>query len=162
MSEDIYHPRRRTVTDPNGVGRTKKAPARKVDLGAVADFPELPARVRLDNGEEHWLAKARDGQYRLMSMICPHAYGRVVKWDRAFCVPTRLALRRVPGHLRKRAAGAAVLSRGRDRQRTTGGPNPRRYRPIGYPRTAAGMGDPPSSKLPLVSIRLLVYNRYQI
>jgi nitrite reductase/ring-hydroxylating ferredoxin subunit len=87
MSEDIYHPRRRTVTDPNGVGRTKKAPARKVDLGAVADFPELPARVRLDNGEEHWLAKARDGQYRLMSMICPHAYGRVVKWDKSFLCP---------------------------------------------------------------------------
>ena len=87
MSEDIYHPRRRTVVDPAGVGKTKNAPARKIDLGAVADFPELPARVRLDNGEELWLSKARDGQYRLLSMVCPHAYGRVVKWDKSFLCP---------------------------------------------------------------------------
>ena len=87
MSEDIYHPRRRTVVDPAGVGKTKNAPARKIDLGAVADFPELPARVRLDNGEELWLSKARDGKYRLLSMVCPHAYGRVVKWDKSFLCP---------------------------------------------------------------------------
>ena len=87
MSEDIYHPRRRTVVDPAGVGKTKNARARKIDLGAVADFPELPARVRLDNGEELWLSKARDGKYRLLSMVCPHAYGRVVKWDKSFLCP---------------------------------------------------------------------------
>ena len=87
MSEDIYHPRRRTVVDPAGVGKTKNAPARKIDLGAVADFPELPARVWLDNGEELWLSKARDGKYRLLSMVCPHAYGRVVKWDKSFLCP---------------------------------------------------------------------------
>ena len=87
MSEDIYHPRRRTVVDPASVGKTKNAPARKIDLGAVADFPELPARVRLDNGEELWLSKARDGKYRLLSMVCPHAYGRVVKWDKSFLCP---------------------------------------------------------------------------
>ena len=87
MSEDIYHPRRRTVVDPAGVGKTKNAPARKIDLGAVADFPELPARVRLDSGEELWLSKARDGKYRLLSMVCPHAYGRVVKWDKSFLCP---------------------------------------------------------------------------
>ncbi len=87
MSEDIYHPRRRTVVDPAGVGKTKNAPARKIDLGAVADFPELPARVRLDSGEELWLSKARDGMYRLLSMVCPHAYGRVVKWDKSFLCP---------------------------------------------------------------------------
>ena len=87
MSEDIYHPRRRTVVDPAGVGKTKNAPARKIDLGAVADFPELPARVRLDNGDELWLSKARDGKYRLLSMVCPHAYGRVVKWDKSFLCP---------------------------------------------------------------------------
>ena len=87
MSEDIYHPRRRTVVDPAGVGKTKNAPARKIDLGAVVDFLELPARVRLDNGEELWLSKARDGKYRLLSMVCPHAYGRVVKWDKSFLCP---------------------------------------------------------------------------
>ena len=44
-------------------------------------------QVRLENGEEHWLAKARDGQYRLLSMVCPHAFGRVVKWDKSFLCP---------------------------------------------------------------------------
>ena len=87
MSDDIYHPKRRAVIDPAGVGRSKNAPARQVDLGAVGDFPELPARVRLDGGEELWLAQARDGQYRLLSMVCPHAYGRVVKWDKSFMCP---------------------------------------------------------------------------
>jgi nitrite reductase/ring-hydroxylating ferredoxin subunit len=87
MSEDIYHPRRRTVIDPGGSARNKYAPARTFDLGAVGDFPTLPARVRLENGEEHWLAKDRNGQYRLLSMVCPHAYGRVVKWDKSFLCP---------------------------------------------------------------------------
>lgn len=87
MSDDIYHPKRRAVIDPTGVGKSKSAPARQVDLGAVGDFPELPARVRLDGGEELWLAQSRDGQYRLLSMVCPHAYGRVVKWDKSFMCP---------------------------------------------------------------------------
>ena len=87
MSQDIYHPRRRAVIDPAGTARDKYAPARSVDLGAVGDFPTLPARVRLDNGEEHWLAKDRDGQFRLLSMVCPHAFGRVVKWDKSFLCP---------------------------------------------------------------------------
>lgn len=87
MSDDIYHPKRRAVIDPTGVGQSKSAPARQVDLGAVGDFPKLPARVRLDGGEELWLAQSRDGQYRLLSMVCPHAYGRVVKWDKSFMCP---------------------------------------------------------------------------
>ena len=87
MSVDIYHPKRRAVIDPEGVGRSKSAPAREVDLGSVGDFTELPARVRLDSGEELWLAQSRDGQYRLLSMVCPHAYGRVVKWDKSFMCP---------------------------------------------------------------------------
>ena len=87
MSDDLYHPKRRAVIDPDGVGKSKSAPARQVDLGAVSDFPELPARVRLDGGEELWLAQSRDGQYRLLSMVCPHAYGRVVKWDKSFMCP---------------------------------------------------------------------------
>ena len=87
MSEDIYHRRRRMVTDPADIGRNKMAPARRVDVGAAADFPSLPARVRLDGGEEYWLAKARDGKYRLLSMVCPHAFGRVVKWEKSFLCP---------------------------------------------------------------------------
>lgn len=87
MSDDLYHPKRRAVIDPTGVGQSKSAPARQVDLGAVGDFPELPARVRLDSGEELWLAQSRDGQLRLLSMVCPHAYGRVVKWDKSFLCP---------------------------------------------------------------------------
>ena len=87
MSEDIYHRRRRMVTDPADIGRNKMAPARRVDIGAATDFPTLPAWVRLDGGEEFWLAKARDGQYRLLSMVCPHAFGRVVKWDKSFLCP---------------------------------------------------------------------------
>ena len=87
MSENIYHRRRRMVTDPADIGGNKMAPARKVDIGAASDFPTLPARVRLDGGEEFWLAKARDGQYRLLSMVCPHAFGRVVKWEKSFMCP---------------------------------------------------------------------------
>ncbi len=87
MNENIYHRRRRMVTDPADIGRNKMAPARRVDVGAATDFPTLPARVRLDGGEEFWLAKGRDGQYRLLSMVCPHAFGRVVKWDKSFLCP---------------------------------------------------------------------------
>ena len=87
MSESIYHRRRRMVTDPADIGRNRMAPARTVDLGAVGDFPALPARVRLEDGEELWLAQSRDGQYRLLSMVCPHAFGRVVKWDKSFLCP---------------------------------------------------------------------------
>ena len=87
MSESIYHRRRRMVTDPVDIGRNRMAPARTVDLGAVGDFPALPARVRLEDGEELWLAQSRDGQYRLLSMVCPHAFGRVVKWDKSFLCP---------------------------------------------------------------------------
>lgn len=87
MSENIYHRRRRMYTDPADIAGNKMAPARRVDLGPLGDFKDLPARVRLENGEEHWLAKARDGQYRLLSMVCPHAFGRVVKWDKSFLCP---------------------------------------------------------------------------
>jgi nitrite reductase/ring-hydroxylating ferredoxin subunit len=87
MSDDLYHPRRRTIIDPTGSARGKYSPARKVDLGSVGDFATLPARVRLENGEEHWLTKDRAGKYRLMSMVCPHAFGRVVKWDKSFMCP---------------------------------------------------------------------------
>ena len=48
MSENIYHRRRRMYTDPVDIAGNKMAPARRVDLGAVGDFKELPARVRLE------------------------------------------------------------------------------------------------------------------
>ena len=59
---------------------------KRVDLGPEAEFTKLPAAV--DLGEwSYFLARARNGTYRLLSSVCPHQMGEVVNWDGVFMCP---------------------------------------------------------------------------
>nr|WP_233567843.1 hypothetical protein [Cohnella faecalis] len=41
-----------------------------IDLGELHAFPELPAKVDI-GPDPYWLVKTNDGEYRLLSGICP-------------------------------------------------------------------------------------------
>ena len=58
----------------------------EVDLGLVDSFEHLPVSVTVD-GESYFLAKGKDGAYRLLSAICPHSWGTIIKWDTCFMCP---------------------------------------------------------------------------
>jgi N-acyl-D-aspartate/D-glutamate deacylase/nitrite reductase/ring-hydroxylating ferredoxin subunit len=47
----------------------------RVDIGAEAEFPNLPAPVEV-GGADYFLIKTRDG-YKLLSRVCPHQGGTV-------------------------------------------------------------------------------------
>jgi len=46
------------------------------DIGAIDDFPNLPAEVVID-GAPYWLVLASGGGYRLLLSVCPHAGGEI-------------------------------------------------------------------------------------
>jgi nitrite reductase/ring-hydroxylating ferredoxin subunit len=58
----------------------------QVDLGLLDSFDQLPAPITVD-GESYFLAKGKDGMYRLLSAICPHSWGTILKWDTCFMCP---------------------------------------------------------------------------
>ena len=59
---------------------------KKVDLGLEASFTEFPYPVSLGR-DDYFLARGKDGGYRLLSAICPHSWGRIVRWDNCFMCP---------------------------------------------------------------------------
>jgi nitrite reductase/ring-hydroxylating ferredoxin subunit len=61
-------------------------PTRELDLGLEASFNELPAPLSIE-GEEYFLSRGKDGGYLLLSAICPHRWGRIVRWDSCFMCP---------------------------------------------------------------------------
>lgn len=48
----------------------------RIDLGPIDGYPSLPAEVSV-NGSPYWLVRCEDGEYRLLSGLCPHAGGEV-------------------------------------------------------------------------------------
>lgn len=48
----------------------------EIDLGHIVDYAALPAEVSIDNAP-YWLVRCDDGEYRLLSGLCPHAGGEV-------------------------------------------------------------------------------------
>ena len=76
---------RPTTVIPGSVGSlqvmTRKV---KIDIGAEADYPELPAMVQA-GGASYFLINTRDG-YKLLSVTCPHQGGTVCdEGDRFIC-----------------------------------------------------------------------------
>ena len=59
---------------------------REFDLGAEESFDELPAPVTVDQ-DEYFLTRDKKGSYRLLSVICPHNWGKIVNWDNCFMCP---------------------------------------------------------------------------
>jgi nitrite reductase/ring-hydroxylating ferredoxin subunit len=59
---------------------------RVVDLGPETSFAAFPAPVSIGK-EEYFLARGKDGAYRLLSVVCPHRWGRIVQWDACFFCP---------------------------------------------------------------------------
>ena len=58
----------------------------EIDLGAESSFADLP--YPLDIGRDHYfLVKDKKDAYRLLSAICPHSWGRIVRWDNCFMCP---------------------------------------------------------------------------
>ncbi len=58
----------------------------EIDLGAEASFPEFPAPLTLED-QDYFLAKGKDGVYRLLSTRCPHQWGEIIEWDTCFMCP---------------------------------------------------------------------------
>ncbi len=58
----------------------------EVDLGAETSFPKFPAPLTLQ-GQDYFLAKGKDGVYRLLSTRCPHQWGEIIEWDTCFMCP---------------------------------------------------------------------------
>ena len=63
-----------------------KAGIREVDLGAETSFPDLPAPLTLQD-QDYFLARGKDGVYRLLSTRCPHRWGEIIEWDTCFMCP---------------------------------------------------------------------------
>ena len=58
----------------------------EIDLGAETSFPEFPAPLTLQD-QDYFLAKGKDGVYRLLSTRCPHRWGEIIEWDTCFMCP---------------------------------------------------------------------------
>ncbi len=58
----------------------------EIDLGAEASFPEFPAPLTLQD-QDYFLAKGKDGVYRLLSTRCPHQWGEIIEWNTCFMCP---------------------------------------------------------------------------
>ena len=66
---------------------TDSAPSTKeIDLGAEGSFEQLPSPISIGK-DDFFLAKGKDGAYHLLSVICPHSWGRIVPWDNCFMCP---------------------------------------------------------------------------
>ena len=58
----------------------------EVDLGAETSFPEFPAPLTVQD-QDYFLAKGKDGVYRLLSTRCPHRWGEIIEWNTCFMCP---------------------------------------------------------------------------
>ena len=61
--------------------------SKEVDLGDAASFTELPATVVIDD-YEFFLAQSKEGNYKLLSSLCPHSWGTIFHEDNCFMCPT--------------------------------------------------------------------------
>ena len=59
----------------------------EVDLGPEDSFTDLPAPVAIGH-DDFFLARDKEGVYRLLSDICPHSWGQIVRWDNCFMCPS--------------------------------------------------------------------------
>jgi nitrite reductase/ring-hydroxylating ferredoxin subunit len=57
-----------------------------VDLGPQTAFTTFPTLVSIEK-EEYFLARGKNGDYRLLSAVCPHRWGRIVQWDTCYMCP---------------------------------------------------------------------------
>jgi nitrite reductase/ring-hydroxylating ferredoxin subunit len=62
------------------------APPVEVDLGPEDSFNDLPASISIGR-DDFFLARDKEGVYRLLSDICPHSWGQIVRWDNCFMCP---------------------------------------------------------------------------
>ena len=58
----------------------------EIDLGAESAFANVPHPLTID-GDDFYLVKDKAGDYRLLSAICPHSWGHIVRWDNCFMCP---------------------------------------------------------------------------
>ena len=58
----------------------------EVELGAESTFAELPYPLAIGQ-DDFFLVKDKGGAYHLLSGICPHSWGRIVRWDTCFMCP---------------------------------------------------------------------------
>ncbi len=58
----------------------------EVDLGAETSFAEFPVPLTLQD-QDYFLAKGKDGIYRLLSTRCPHRWGEIIEWNTCFMCP---------------------------------------------------------------------------
>ena len=59
---------------------------REIDLGAEASFTDLPYPVEVGR-DDYFLVRDKTGAYHLLSAICPHSWGQIVRWDNCFMCP---------------------------------------------------------------------------
>ena len=59
---------------------------KEIDLGPEASFAEFPAPLTLQD-QDYFLARDKDGVYRLLSTRCPHRWGEIIEWNTCFMCP---------------------------------------------------------------------------
>ena len=57
--------------------------SRSHDLFHQIHFDEVPSL----QDQDYFLAKGKDGVYRLLSTRCPHRWGEIIEWDTCFMCP---------------------------------------------------------------------------
>ena len=58
----------------------------EIELGAESTFAELPYPLAIGQ-DDFFLVKDKGEAYHLLSAICPHSWGRIVRWDTCFMCP---------------------------------------------------------------------------
>lgn len=58
----------------------------EIDLGAETSFAEFPVPLTVKD-QDYFLAKGKDGVYRLLSTRCPHRWGEIIEWNTCFMCP---------------------------------------------------------------------------
>ena len=56
------------------------------ELGSEASFTEFPTPITVQD-QDYFLARGKDGGYRLLSTLCPHRWGEIIEWDTCFMCP---------------------------------------------------------------------------
>ncbi|MFC5530137.1 Rieske (2Fe-2S) protein [Cohnella yongneupensis] len=49
---------------------------KEIDLGPIEEYPSLPAEITIASSP-YWLVRCAEGEYRLLSGLCPHAGGEI-------------------------------------------------------------------------------------
>ncbi|KIL36013.1 hypothetical protein SD71_11870 [Cohnella kolymensis] len=59
---------------------------KEIELGPIDSFKEYPAQITLDE-TPYWLVHTKEGEYRLLMAICPHAGGEIRPVENMFLCP---------------------------------------------------------------------------